>query len=404
MAHQVAPNPSHLSAANLADYIERARTLVPQLKERAAATEELRRLPPETEEQLHASGLFRIMQPARVGGAELDYVSVVDIGEELAKGDAAVAWNVTNLGTHHWMLGMFEQAAQDRVWDHDPDALIASSFVFPAGQARRTNGGYIIKGRWPFSSGVDSSGWNMLGAIVAPENDTQAPELRIFLLPDSEYTIIDTWHTAGLKGTGSKDVEVADTFVAEDMTLAVRSMAGGETPGSAINPGPIFRLPVFALFPFVLSGCALGNAQACLDDFVASTRHRSSKYNQAKLSDFQSTQIKIAEAGARIDAARRIMRSICLEAMEDARANRVPDLLNKTRFRRDGAFSVGLCTQAVDLLFAASGAGGLYSSGHLQRQFREAHAINSHIAFNFDAAGANNGRVELGMPSENTTL
>ena len=109
------------------------------------------------------------------------------------KGDAAVAWNVTNLGTHHWMLGMFEQAAQDRVWDHDPDALIASSFVFPAGQARRTNGGYIIKGRWPFSSGVDSSGWNMLGAIVSrPENDTQAPELRIFLLPDSEYTIIDT--------------------------------------------------------------------------------------------------------------------------------------------------------------------------------------------------------------------
>ena len=87
----------------------------------------------------------------------------------------------------------------------------------------------------------------MLGAIVAPENDTQAPELRIFLLPDSEYTIIDTWHTAGLKGTGSKDVEVADTFVAEDMTPGrLRSMAGGETPGSAINPGPIFRLPVFA--------------------------------------------------------------------------------------------------------------------------------------------------------------
>lgn len=404
MVEAVKSIPTKTGSLTLADYVGRARDLAPILKERAAETEELRRLPQQTENELHASGLFRIMQPAQVGGAELDYVSIVDIGEELAKGDAAVAWNVTNLGTHHWMLGMFPRAAQDRVWDIDRDALIASAFVFPAGRATRTKGGYILNGRWPFSSGIDSSSWNMLGAMVAPEDDTQAPEMRVFLLPDSDYTIIDTWFTAGLKGTGSKDVEVKDIFVADDMTLAVRDMAGGETPGSAVNPGVIFRLPVFALFPFVLSGCALGNAQACLDDFIASTRHRSSKYSQAKLADLQSTQIKIAEAGARIDAARRVMRTICLEAMEDARANRVPDLVTKTRYRRDGAYTVGLCTQAVDLLFAASGAGGLFSSGHLQRQFREAHAISSHIAFSFDAAGANNGRVELGLPSENPTL
>ncbi|NKB52843.1 MAG: acyl-CoA dehydrogenase [Rhizobiaceae bacterium] len=389
---------------SLDDYVNRARELAPKLKQRANETEELRSLPDETETELHDSGLFRMMQPQRVGGAELDYVALIDVAEELAKADASVAWNVTNLSSHHWMLAMFPPAAQDAVWSTDADALIASSFIFPTGRAQRVDGGYKLNGRWPFSSGVDSSTWNMLAGMVQPDDDTQAAEQRIFLLPKSDYSIIDTWFTTGLKGTGSKDVEVDDVFVPQDMTLAVSDVSGGETPGSDLNPGALYRVPVFALFPFVLSGCAVGNAQACLDDFIANTRQRTSNYNRARLSDFQSTQIKIAEAGAKIDAARQIMRSICIEAMEHARASQIPDLLSKTRYRRDGAFSVRLCTEAVDLLFAASGAGGLFSSGHLQRQFREAHAINAHIAFNFDAAGSNNGRVELGLPSENPTL
>lgn len=391
-------------SASIGEYVERAKALAPSLKERAAETEEARRLPPQTEKELHESGLFRMLQPARIGGAELDYVALIDVVEEIAKGDAAVAWNLSNLGSHHWMLAMFPEAAQNIVWDENPDALIASSFVFPAGRATRCEGGYMLNGRWPFSSGVDPSTWNMLAGMVEPDDETQPPEQRVFLLPDSDYEIIDTWFTAGLKGTGSKDVAAKDVFVPEHMTLAVADVRGGKTPGSSVNPAPLFALPVFSLFPFVLSGCALGNAQACLDDFVASTRLRASKYSQTKLADLQSIQIKIAEAGAKIDAARCIMRSICIEAMDDARAGRVPNLLKKTKYRRDGAFSVRLCTEAVDLLFSASGAGGLFSKGHLQRQFREAHAIGSHIAFSFDAAGSNNGRVELGLPSENSTL
>ncbi len=384
--------------------LEKADTMAAALRDRAEKTEELRRLPPETERELHDAGMFRIVQPRRVGGSEFDYVALVDFGEALGRGDASVAWNLTNISSHHWMLGMFPEAAQDIVWSADPDALIASSFIFPAGAAVSTAGGYRLSGRWPFSSGVDSCQWNMLAGIVGPEDDLAVPEYRVFLLPRDDYEIIDTWFASGLKGTGSKDVEAADVFVPEHMTLSVSDLTGGETPGSAVNPGPLYRLPVFALFPFVLSGCALGNARACLDDFVESTRLRVSKYNKTRLADFQSIQIKIAEAGAKVDAARRIMRSICLEAMDDARIGQVPDLTAKTRYRRDGAYSVGLCTEAVDILFAASGAGGLFSRGHLQRQFRDAHAINAHIAFNFDAAGSNNGRVELGLPSDNPTL
>jgi 3-hydroxy-9,10-secoandrosta-1,3,5(10)-triene-9,17-dione monooxygenase len=388
-----------------ATLLERARALVPVLRSRASDTESLRRLPPNTERDLHDSGLFRILQPARVGGAELDYVALVDFAAALAKGDASVAWSFANLSSHHWMLGMFEPAAQDLIWSANPDALIASSFVFPAGRATKVKGGYQLAGRWPFSSGVEPSEWNMLAGTVTSDDEADPSELRIFLVHQRDYKVIDTWDSVGLRGSGSHDVEIAGSlFVPDNMTLAVAALRGGPTPGSAANPGVLYRLPVFALFPFVLTGIALGNAQACLDDYLTSARTRASKYNRAKLADFQSTQIKVAEAGAKIDAAERIMRGICIEATADAERGIVPDLMTKTRYRRDGAFAVNMCTEAVTLLFAASGAGALYSGGVIQRQFRDAHAVNAHIAFSFDAAGSNFGRVALGFPSENITL
>jgi 3-hydroxy-9,10-secoandrosta-1,3,5(10)-triene-9,17-dione monooxygenase len=345
-----------------------------------------------------------MLQPKRIGGAELDYVALIDCADLLGRADASVAWNLANLASHHWMLGMFEQSAQDLVWGRDPDVLIASSFIFPAGRARKVEGGYRLRGSWPFSSGVGSCAWNMLASIVSSDDEADGIEYRIFLLPKADYKILDTWNVAGLRGTGSSDVEVRDAFVAEHMTVAVGDLAGGATPGRKVNPNPLYALPVFSLFPYVLSGVALGNAQACLDDYTEVVRHRISTYSRAKLSDFQSTQIKIAEASAKIDAARLIMRSACIEAMNDARRDHSPDMATKTRYRRDGAFSVNLCTDAVSMLFAASGARGLFTTGVLQRQFRDAHAINSHLAFNFDAAGTNYGRVALGLPSENLTL
>ena len=398
------PSGAAADSHSYAAMVAHATSLIPKLRDRSARSEAARRLPPETERELHETGLFRIVQPKRVGGSELDYVALIDCADAIGQGDASAAWNFANLASHHWMLAMFDKRAQDLVWGKDPNVLIASSFIFPAGRARKVDGGYVLRGSWPFSSGVDSSEWNMLASVVSSDDDADGIEYRIFLLPKSDYRIKDTWDATGLRGTGSNDVEVNDAFVAEPMTVAVNELAGGPTPGSAVNPNALYELPVFSLFPYVLSGVALGNAQACLDDYVDLARHRASTYNRAKLSDFQTTQIKIAEASSKIDAARLIMRSTCIAALADARSGHIPDIAAKTKMRRDGAFSVNLCTEAVSLLFAASGARGLYMSGALQRQFRDAHAINSHIAFNFDAAGTNYGRVALGLPSENLTL
>ena len=383
---------------------EAARDLVPALLERAGRGEDLRRLPPETLADMHKSGLFRFMQPARLGGGELDYVALIDLPAEVARADASVGWNLGNLGSHHYMLAMFPKAAQDLVWNENLDALIASSFVFPAGRAVKVEGGYTLNGRWPFSSGVDACDWNMVGAMVAPQTPGSEPEMRVFLIHKKDYKNYDNWDPLGLRGTGSHDVESKDLFVPDHMTLALANIMGGPTPGAEQNPGSLYKIPVFALFAFVLSGTALGNARGALDDYVAAMKTRASRYSGAKIGELQSVQIAIASAAAKIDAAERIMRGCCIEGMEDAIAGRIPDMQRKVTYRRDGAFSVQLCTEAVDELFKLSGATGLVKGGAMERRFRDAHAIASHIAFSFDAAGGNFGKVTLGFTSDNKTL
>src|SRR5437660_6306520 len=161
------------------------------------------------------------------------------------------------------MLCMFDRRAQDEVWSQDANALIASSFIFPAGRARKVEGGYRLRGSWPFSSGVASCEWNMLASVVSSEDEADGIEYRIFLVHKNDFRILDTWNAAGLCGTGSNDVEVRDAFVAEGLSVPVSDLAGGPTPGSVVNPNALYALPVFSLFPYVLSGVSLVNAQAC---------------------------------------------------------------------------------------------------------------------------------------------
>lgn len=381
----------------------RAEELLPVLRERARRCEELRRMPDETLRDFHDSGLFRFQQPARVGGSELALSAAVTFGALVGRVCASSAWNLVNLGTHHMLLGMFPPQAQDEVWNESPDALIASSFVFPAGKAQKVKGGYLVSGRWPFSSGVDPSDWDMLAGL-ARLDDNAPPEQRVFLLHKSQYKVHDTWFAGGLRGTGSKDVEVQEQFVPDHRTLAVADTKGGATPGSAVNPGATFRIPVFALFPYLLSGVALGIAEGMIDAYTASARNRAGKMTAARVAEIQSTQIRVGEAAAYARASRMAQVGNCDEAQALAAQGKVPDLLTKARYRLEGAYSVDWAVRAVDVMFGLSGASGLYESGDTARAFRDAHAIRQHFSFNTDIAGTTYGRVALGLPTDNPTL
>ena len=190
--------------------MRRARDIVPTLRVRAQKCEDARVLLPENEKLLHETGLFRYHQPKRFGGMELPFVAIVDIVSELASGCPSTAWNVGNLASHHWILGYYEPETQHEVWDANPDVLIASSIALAAGRGRKVKDGFVVSGRWPFSSGVDNSEWNMLAVTVydGDKAESRPIDWRLCLVPKTDYKVIDTWYAMGMTGTGSKDIEV----------------------------------------------------------------------------------------------------------------------------------------------------------------------------------------------------
>jgi len=381
------------------ELLARAEALVPVLRERAPRAEQLRRLPDETIADLHSSALFRILQPARVGGSELPYRALFELTAVIGQGCGSTAWVLGNLAAHHWLLGMWHPEAQDEIWGESPDSLISSALAFARGRARREPGGYRLSGRWPFSSGIDPSAWNIFGAIVS-DDETGQSEARMFLVPSSDYTIIDTWQVIGLAGTGSNDVEVVDVFVPAYRTLSTERIRGGPNRGSELNPGTLYKLPAVSLFAFAVAGVSLGIARGAIEQFAETTRTRRSAYTGRSLADFTNIQVHLAEAAALADAAEAIVLRDCDEATRITEAGVVPSIEQRARYRRNGAFAATLCTRAVDLLFAATGGNAIYEMNPIQRAFRDVHAANAHYMLNWDINGAVYGRVALGLPPD----
>jgi 3-hydroxy-9,10-secoandrosta-1,3,5(10)-triene-9,17-dione monooxygenase len=375
--------------------MRRARAIVPVLRERAQQCEDARMLIRENEQLLHETGLFRFHQPKVFGGMELEFVAIFDIPAEIARGCPSTAWNVGNLATHHWMLGYWETETQHEVWDANPDALIASSIALAAGRARKADGGFVVNGRWPFSSGVDNADWNML-AVTVYDGDT-AIDWRLCLVPKTDYEIIDTWHAMGMCGTGSKDIAVKDLFVPERRTLALQRTRGGyEHPGAAIHRGALFGIPIIGAAGIPLSPASIGAAEGAYEHFVATMQKRMGTYTGAKVADFQAVQIKLARARAMIDSGRALSRNASIAFQEMSARGEIPDMATKLRFRAQSAFAVTQAREAIELLWSCYGAQGIYTRDPLQRYLRDAIAMNQHFAFNFDIAGSAFGLHALG--------
>ncbi|HET7341853.1 MAG TPA: acyl-CoA dehydrogenase family protein [Methylomirabilota bacterium] len=375
--------------------LRRAEALVPALRERAERAEALRQMPKETLDDLHRSGLFRFHQPRRWGGMELDFAAIFDIPAVLGRGCASTAWNVGNLAIHHWMLALYDERAQQEVWGGDPDALIASGIAYPQGRGRRVDGGLVVSGLWNFSSGVDVADWNMLAVTV--RDGERVVDHRMCLVPRADYEIVDDWQTLGMRGTGSKSVKATDVFVPEHRALSMYLARGGtEYPGYRVSPNPLYRVPLSALGSHCLAGAGVGNAQAALDLTIEAIRERSTSYTAMRMRDFQAVQLRVAEAGARVDAARLLVGDDCRQAERIAREGWAPTLEEKLRFKRNVAWAMGLCTGAVDALHALAGANGIYDRYPIQRLFRDQHALSAHIGFSWDAQGGPWALVALG--------
>ena len=372
------------------EILRRASDMVEALKERAAETETLRRIPQETVEALQASGLIRLAQPLRFGGMGLDFDLVFDAAAELARGCGSAAWCYSIWSSHNWLVGMFPEETQQECWSDSPDTLTATSFNPAGGRVSATEGGYRVSGHWDFASGCDAASWVLLVGN-GPEG------LLWLLLPRGDYSIDDTWFASGLRGTGSKDVVVEDAFVPHHRVLRLEDVREARTPGREVHDTANYRIPLRSILSFTLVAPILGMAQGALETFEGLTRQGLPGRRANRLTEVPGLQIRLAEAAAEVQAARLVMQHDCREIFARANRQEQPTLDDRARYRRDQAYVTKLCVQAVDRLFAASGGRALFDASPLQRFHRDVHAASNHISLSWDATAIQYGAVRLGL-------
>jgi len=224
-------------------------------------------------------------------------------------------------------------------------------------------------------------------------------EPRYFMLPRSDYEIIDSWHVVGLRGTGSKDVGIKEAFVPAHRSLSFAETTSGKAPGLKQNPGMLFRLPMQVIGGLTLLAVIYGAARGAVEDYVAGVKSRASRGKGAPLKDLIAIQARVAEAEANLDCVELVMRAAWDGAMRSVERQGSVDPHYGIRIRRDSAWCTRLCVEAVDIVFAGSGGGGLYEAGSIQRHWRDVHAGAAQFGLQWDVWGPAYGRVQLGMES-----
>ena len=379
------------------ELVAAAKALQPALRERAAKTRALRRLPDETVADLHEAGFFRMLQPRHRGGLEVHPNTFYAVQIALGAACPSTAWVMSVLAVHAWQLALFAEAAQDEVWE-DERALIASSYA-PTGKVERVEGGYRVSGRWSFSSGSDHCGWVFLGGMVPPEKEGQPPQMRTFLLPRSDWELEDTWHVAGLRGTGSNDVVVPGAFVPEHRTHRLVDGFTGRNPGLRT---PLYRLPFGQVFVRSVSTTALGCLEGAIDAFLEVGRQKVAASTGKKVAGDPTAQQVAAEASATLDELRLVLERSMDEMMQLAERDESIPLERRVRFRYESARAVQRATDAVDALFTCSGGRALFQGVPIQGFFQDVHGVRAHFANKPEGPARNLGGVLLGL--ENTDL
>jgi len=383
--------------------VQIASEMVPRLAARAAESEQLRHVHPDTIAELHGSGLMRLMQPARFGGSELGLDDLMNVVFEIARGCPSTAWVYSNLASHSWNLGQFELQAQEDIWAEDPHALAATGLAFPCGRAVPVEGGYRLTGLWPFGSGVDASSWMLVGAMT--ERAGGAPERRFFLVPQADFKSLDNWSSYGLTGTGSHDVQIQDAFVPAHRTVSAEVFAAGQNlPGAQLYANPLFSMPTFAAFAYILSSVPVATAKAAVEQFTQGMRARAGTYTGTRVAELASVQARIAEAASCVEFAETVIRRDWQTLEANVRAGEFPSMETKLRWKRNVAFATQLAVRAIDALMPAAGAGGLKLGLPLQRQFRDIHAASAHIALTWDVHAAAYGQSALGLQPQGGLL
>jgi len=373
------------------ELIKRARAMVPTLIERAPECERLCRLPQETFDDFVDAGFFKIGLPKKYGGYELDYDVLCEVIMEVAHGCGSSAWNLAVLGEHNYSLANSPKVILEALWAEDSN-VVASTGNDPKGELVPVDGGYILNAHLKYSSGCDYASWWMCGGI-----EKGTGQRRGVMIPKKHAKIIDdSWHVAGLAGSGSKDVVFEDVFIPNDFVRPTPNGEGWGGSAAGVENSATYRLSQQSTKPFTLSSVSVGIAGGVLKTFTEQMKERRSRFGRG-VADFQSMQLRVAESAAEYHAARMIILNDLRETIEILRTEEdIPEEMH-LRNRRDMAYAPRLAQSSVDRLFYATGAGGLFLDSNMQRQFRDVHAGGAQIFLNWDINATAYGRGQFGL-------
>ena len=376
--------------------LARARALVPVVAARADRCQAEKRVPHETIEDFKRAGFFRILQPRRWGGYELDPRALYDVQMTIAEADMSSAWVLGVLAAHNLQLALLDDRAQQDVWGSSDQVLISSSYQ-PVGTVERVTGGFRLSGHWGYSSGCHHCDWIFLGAMVPP-----APEHRTFLLPKSDYRIVAAWDVFGLEGTGSEDIIVENAFVPEYRTHRGLDGFRGTNPGRVVNDGPLYRLPWAQVFVRSVSTSCIGAAQGALHAFLDIARSRVST-NTGKASKADPFALAAAaSAQAEIDKLKLVIEHNFGRMMSLAAQGREIPYEERVRYRYDSQTVATTCAAIVDGLMPLLGGKALYRKSPIVRKWLDVCAARAHVACDANLIGLPLGQLMIGGEAKET--
>jgi len=361
----------------------------------AAATERERALPQALVEELRATGLMRAGAPAALGALEAPPATTLGAAERIARGDASAGWCVSIAATSSLLAAYLPDRGASEIFG-DPETVAAGVWA-PRGRAVAADGGVRVSGRWSFCSGISHSEWLFAGCILDdPQAGADGPTLRVVGLPTAELEVLDTWHTSGLRGTGSHDAVAEDLFVPEHRVLSLL----GAAPRIDM---PLYRFPIFGFFALSIAAAALGNARGAIDDLSELAVGKTAQGSSRVLAERSATQAAVGEAEAALRAARAFYYEAIADAWSAAQDDAPVAESLRLGLRLAATHAVRTSAEVARSMYDLGGGTAIYEDSPLQRRFRDAHAATAHFQVN-PATWELGGRLLLGLPTKTAQL
>jgi indole-3-acetate monooxygenase len=373
------------------DLLDAVAALVPALTAATSTSDQERRLPADLIDAMVENGLLRMLLPRDLGGLQIDPIAAARIVEEVSRHNGSAGWVLMILnGNAHWAGSLLPKEHAEQIFGHDPRSLMAGTFN-PNGRAVRVPGGYRVTGRWSFGSGSLHASWFASGCVLyegdQPVMGQRGPRWRNFVTPLRDVEVLDTWHTTGLRGTGSNDYVITDAFVPDGWDF-------NHFTDSARLPDPNYA---YGVLPFpLLAAVLLGIARSALDGIMKLVSEKIDRPTGAKLRDDPYTQMEIARAEAALAPARSYLYEMYAAVWQTLQAGDPLTQQQRGSFRLAVTHAVEAAVQAVDIVHGLAGSTAIFQDHPIERAFRDVHTGATHFVVRPPGAYTAAGELLLG--------